>query len=72
MKIRFYKRNKTYGGAEFIILDTENNTFTEGNTSSTAWNCWDYQTTAEVPTYKELARIKQELENAGATSKGRK
>ena len=72
MNIRFYKVNKTYGGAEFIIYDTAKNTYREGNTASTAWNCWDYQTNAEVATYKELARIKQELENAGVKSEGRK
>lgn len=72
MNIRFYKRNKTYGGAEFIIYDTAKNTYREGNTASTAWNCWDYQTSAEVATYKELARIKQELDNAGVKSEGRK
>lgn len=72
MNIRFYKYNKTYGGCEFIIYDTAKNTYKEGNTASTAWNCWDYQTSAEVATYKELARIKQELENAGAKSEGRR
>lgn len=72
MNIRFYKRNKIYGGCEFIIYDTAKNTYREGNTASTAWNCWDYQTSAEVATYKELDHIKQELDSAGVKSEGRK
>lgn len=72
MKINFYKHNDLYGGSEFIILDTEANTYKEGNTASTAWNCWDYQTGVEVKTYKALKQIKQDLDNAGAKSEGRK
>ena len=72
MKINFYKANKLYGGGEFIILDTETNTYKEGNTASTAWNCWDYQTRVEVATYKALKQLKTDLDNAGAKSEGRK
>lgn len=72
MKIRFYKHNKTYGGGEFIILDTDNRTFKVGNTASTAWNCWDYQTNVNVATYKELKQIETDLLNAGVESEGRK
>lgn len=72
MRIKIYKINKLYGGAEFIILNTVENTFLEGNSASTAWDCFHYDVAIEVKTLKELKRIKAELENSGAVSKGRK
>lgn len=72
MKISFYKPNKLYGGAEFIILDTITNKFKEGNTASTAWDCWDYHSRVEIKTNKTLEQLKQDLLNAGAESEGRK
>lgn len=71
MKIRFYKRNKTYMGSEYITLDTETNSIIRGNTASTGWE-YSGDISAEVGTLKELRQIQENLYRLGVEDKGRK
>lgn len=71
MKIRFYKRNRTYGGAEYITLKTDEKEMLRGNTASTSWN-YNGDLAVEVRTLKELQEIKRTLEALGVADLGRK
>lgn len=72
MKIRFFKRNTTYGGVYFVDYDTKKNNFVYGNTASTAQPLTWYDMDVEVKTNKELERIKDYLKLNGAKDLGRK
>lgn len=71
MKIRFYKRNKMYGGAEYITLNTDKGEIMRGNTASTAWN-YNGDLSVEVGTLKELREIERTLGVLGIKDLGRK
>lgn len=71
MKIRFYKRNKTYGGAEYITLKTDKKEMLRGNTASTGWD-YSGDLAVEVGTLKELREIERTLKALGVADLGRK
>lgn len=71
MKIRFYKRNRTCGGAEYITLKTDEKEMLRGNTASTGWN-YSGDLSVEVGTLKELREIERTLKALGVADLGRK
>lgn len=61
MRIYFYKVDRMYGGADFVLYDQANNSFCHGNTRSTTVDTLYVDLRVEVRTLKELRRIQDQL-----------